>query len=165
MVHGKWYSRLTNCNEDKANNMKIDSDHELNNYFIAIDGDDIGPQLRDFIINNNTKGAAKYSRELKKYFKVLENWLLRAGAKIIFRGGDSILAYQSFDSLENISKNIPNGVCEISVGFGKSAEFAYLALQLAKARGKGRVVELRNTEAVTLRVISESHLSRRQSWN
>lgn len=140
--------------------MKFDN-QQVPKTFIAIDGDDIGPQIRDFIINNDTQGAARFSNDLKNYFQQLEQWLLSMGAEIIFRGGDSILANHNFSSLFDTANTIPNGVCEISVGFGKSAEFAYLALQLAKARGKGRVVELQNTEAVTLRVISEQHSSRR----
>lgn len=140
--------------------MKFDF-QQMPKTYIAIDGDDIGPQIRDFIINNDTQGAARFSNDLKHYFQQLEQWLLSMGAEIVFRGGDSILAYHNFNSLIDTAKTIPSGICEISVGFGKSAEFAYLALQLAKARGKGRVVELQSTEAVTLRVISERHSSRR----
>lgn len=131
--------------------------------FVAIDGDDIGPQLRDFIINNDIEGAAKYSDNLKSYFEVIETWLLRLGAKVIFRGGDSILAFNHFHSLEEFSESVPEGVCNVSIGLGMSAEFAYLALQLAKARGKGRIVELTNGEASTIRIISDTHMTRRRT--
>ena len=138
---------------------------ELNQhtYFIAIDGDDIGPQLRDFIINNDINGAAQYSNDLKSFFEEIEKWLLGLGSKIIFRGGDSILAHNHFHSLDTFANSVPAGVCDVSVGLGVSAEFAYLALQLAKARGKGRIVELTNTNASTIRIISDRHMTRRRT--
>lgn len=134
-----------------------------NVYFVAIDGDDIGPQLRDFIINNDIEGAAKYSENLKTFFEDVEMWLRKMGAKIIFRGGDSVLAYNHFHSLEEFSNSIPAGICDVSIGLGSSAEFVYLALQLAKARGKGRIVELTNTDASTIRIISDRHMTRRRT--
>lgn len=124
-------------------------------FYIAIDGDDVGIHLRNRIIMNDTKSIADYSFGLKTYFESIESWLQSLGASIVFCGGDSVLAYSKFESIQEVSNSIPKGICNVSVGFGKSAEYAYLALQLAKARGKGRVVVLNGTDAVTIKVFSQ----------
>jgi hypothetical protein len=120
--------------------------------YIAIDGDDVGLQLRDYIISNDIDGAACFSSDVENHFKLIERWLSNCGATIVFRGGDSILAHGVFESPGLFSNDIPQGVCRLSVGFGESAEYAYLALQLAKARGKSRVVVIGQTQVETIQV-------------
>lgn len=109
-------------------------------YFIAIDGDDVGPSLRNFIIRNDVEGASNYSENLKKFFIEVSEILIDQGAEIIFIGGDSVLAEieKPLDASE--LKNLYFGPCTISIGIGATSEIAYLALQLAKARGKNQAV-------------------------
>lgn len=118
--------------------------------FVAIDGDDVGPQLRNYIINNDIVSAAKFSNNLTHYFQTLSDSLKTKGYEVIFCGGDSLLAISKPDSEDFFFEEIPAGPCTLSIGLGESAEFAYLALQLAKARGKQQVVVLENTQAKTI---------------
>jgi hypothetical protein len=124
-----------------------------NRLFLAIDGDDVGPQLRSYVIANDLSGAASFSQQLLDRFQHLRERLESERGRIIFCGGDSILAEIDDELacrwLEEFSTV---GPCTISAGIAPTAEMAYLALQLAKARGKGRLVRLSNVDAETLRV-------------
>lgn len=127
----------------------------LKSRFIAIDGDDVGPTLRSFIISNDVEGATAYSNGLKSYFQELKVWLVSRDAVIVFCGGDSILAFSNPRTLPTIIEQIPLGLCPISVGIGDTAEVAYLALQLAKARGKSQIVDIADIHANTVRVLKD----------
>jgi len=118
--------------------------------FAAIDGDDVGVMLRSRIIYNDIDGISSLSAAILRYFNFLSEILQQKGYSIVFCGGDSLLALCS-DPIDNeVFSGLPEGPCTISVGIGDTAENAYLALQLAKARGKNQVVELRHTLAETI---------------
>ncbi|WP_339133456.1 MAG: mCpol domain-containing protein [Candidatus Electrothrix sp. GW3-4] len=124
----------------------------MNKSYIAIDGDDVGLHLRTFIINEEIENVSNFSNELDIYFKKISRLLSLNGYNIVFCGGDSVLAYIEKDKMGNVIELLPVGVCTISVGISNSAEKAYLALQLAKARGKAQVVTLTNAEATTIKI-------------
>jgi hypothetical protein len=120
--------------------------------YIAVDGDDIGPQLRTPIINNDIEGAAKFSRGVIEYFTNLRAFFVDHDYEIVLCAGDSLLARTTqLDNFQWLSR-IPSGLCTVSVGIGASAEYAYLALQLAKARGKHRIVRIDQALADTVHV-------------
>lgn len=123
----------------------------MDNSFIAIDGDDVGNRLRDFIVANDIQGASAYSKSLDQFFARLAGELTNMGCKIVFCGGDSILAIANSKDVINLVLSIPSPLHPISVGVGKSAELSYLALQLAKARGKAQIVEFDNVVAATIK--------------
>jgi len=118
--------------------------------FIAIDGDDVGSVLRSHIIANDIEGTAKLSLAITEYFLEIKAVLESNGYEVVFCGGDSILAVSSQEVQADMITGFPLGVCTISIGLGETAEYAYLALQLAKARGKNRAVRIRNTVATTI---------------
>lgn len=118
--------------------------------FIAIDGDDVGSQLRTYIINDNIQAVASFSTEITQYFFSLSDKLKADGYEIVFCGGDSLLAMSNQKIELPQFKKLVNGPCTVSVGIGTSAEYAYLALQLAKARGKKQVVKIDETLAKTI---------------
>jgi GTP cyclohydrolase III len=120
--------------------------------FIAIDGDDVGPKLRSYIIKNDIEGAAHFSLNLENHFQSLRTWLHNRKFTIVFCGGDSILAYNSLFSVNQAVNELPQGFWPYSVGIGVSAEIAYLALQLAKARGKSQAVVISDVNAETIKV-------------
>lgn len=122
----------------------------MTEYFIAVDGDDVGPKLRELIIQNELTAISRLSRALSNYFAQLQCHLTDEGYDSIFCGGDSLLCYGQNQPDIRIFENLPIGPCTISVGIAPSAEYAYLALQLAKARGKNQVVILHRTSAATL---------------
>jgi hypothetical protein len=119
--------------------------------FIAIDGDDVGPELRSYIIENDIEGASRFSRNLENYFQELRIWLEKQGFNIVFCGGDSILAYSDIFNENQIVEELNRGFWPISVGIGSSAEIAYLALQLAKARGKSQAVGVSSITTATIK--------------
>ena len=124
--------------------------------FIAIDGDDVGPKLRSYIIKNDIEGAAHFSLNLENDFQSLRTWLHNRKFTIVFCGGDSILAYSSPSTVNHAIVDLPQGFWPYSVGIGVSAEMAYLALQLAKARGKSQAVTIMDVEAKTIKVWDQS---------
>lgn len=124
-------------------------DHFVTCRFYAIDGDDIGPLIRARIIANDIPGVSQLSKDIDNYFKLLFSILESGGHTIIFCGGDSLLSTTSTAS-EDVFDDLPVGPCTISIGIGKSAEEAYLALQLAKARGKNQVVNISSIKADTI---------------
>ncbi|GAB4198442.1 MAG: hypothetical protein OHK0022_17810 [Roseiflexaceae bacterium] len=118
-------------------------------FFYAIDGDDVGPLIRSKIISNNIQGAAILSQDINHYFTSLSDSLKLKGHQIVFCGGDSLLSISSH-LLDFNPSEIPRGPCTISVGIGATAEYAYLALQLAKARGKKQIVHIHDPQADTI---------------
>jgi hypothetical protein len=122
------------------------------NLFIAIDGDDVGLKLRELIIANDIENASKFSAELLSYFSNICDLISLKEGKIVFCGGDSILAIGNQVLTDEIKKNLPTGPCTVSIGISVSAEKAYLALQLAKARGKSQMVYLHHTEATSYKL-------------
>ena len=119
--------------------------------FYAIDGDDVGPLIRTRIIANDIQGISQLSQEIDDYFKLISSILESGGHKIIFCGGDSLLSTTYTDPTELFDK-LPPGPCHISIGIGASAEEAYLALQLAKARGKNEVLNISTITAATIHI-------------
>jgi GTP cyclohydrolase III len=119
--------------------------------FIAIDGDDVGNILRNHIVSNDIQGASEYSKSLNKFFDGLAVELQDKGCEIVFCGGDSVLAIANSKDATNFVLSISNPIHPISIGIGKSAELAYLALQLAKARGKAQIVVIDNVVANTIK--------------
>jgi hypothetical protein len=120
-----------------------------NTFFYAIDGDDVGPLIRTKIISNDINGVAELSQNINEYFATLSNILESKGHEIVFCGGDSLLSI-SQQLLDFRPDDLPQGPCTISIGIGTTAEYAYLALQLAKARGKKQIVHIQNPKADTI---------------
>lgn len=121
-----------------------------NKEFIAVDGDDVGLQLRTLIVNNDMEGASSLSKSILIFFNSLRSYLERSECEIVFCGGDSLLASNYRSSLDGWFDNLPSGPCTISIGIGPTPEYAYLALQSAKARGKNQVVRINNKMAQTI---------------
>lgn len=118
--------------------------------FLAIDGDDVGIKLRENIVANNIEAASLLSSGIIDYFALLRSMLEANGYQIAFCGGDSLLAFSNHVISRSWFNKIPTGPCTISIGIGVTPEYAYLALQLAKARGKKQVVQINGTIADTL---------------
>lgn len=129
--------------------------------FVAIDGDDVGIQLRTYIIANDIEAISTLSIAITEYFDSLTIILRSMGYHIIFCGGDSLLACHDNSPSDTWFNRLPAGPCTVSVGIGATAEYAYLALQLAKARGKNQVVLIKNTAASTIHKWGKNNSNRR----
>ncbi len=119
--------------------------------FLAIDGDDVGVYLREYIIANDLDGASNFSQALLDYFDSLRRWLMSQQCRIVFCGGDSILALAQSAIIEKFATDLSFGPCTVSAGIGDTSEKAYLALQLAKARGKSQIVDISSVQADTIK--------------
>lgn len=118
--------------------------------FVAIDGDDVGIILRARIVSNDIEGASLLSSEIHNYFNNIRQKLESEGFQIVFCGGDSVLVFCETSISSAWFTELPIDPCTISVGIGKTPEYAYLALQLAKARGKNQIVLIDSIDAKTI---------------
>jgi GTP cyclohydrolase III len=110
----------------------------MKNYYYAIDGDDIGKSLEQYVLENNIPAIEILSNNVKESLSNIETFLCSYGAKTIFCAGDSILAYSS------TLINLPNKILfykniSFSAGIGDSPSLALLALKKAKGLGKKRI--------------------------
>lgn len=134
-----------------------------NHQFVAIDGDDVGLKLRDKIIANDIVNVQLLSSDITDFFLTLKTLLVGEGYKIVFCGGDSILAIGEEESSIKLFNEFPKGPCTVSVGISETAEQAYLALQLAKARGKNQVVNITKTTVSTIYDWSDHSFNKRKA--
>ncbi|MFN6481345.1 MULTISPECIES: mCpol domain-containing protein [unclassified Nostoc] len=114
--------------------------------YLAADGDDVGRKIELFIVTDQIELLSNFSHN----FQSAMLWLAEAlsdefNAKIIFNGGDSLLARLQSDAisvsrLENLRIEFANlSKATLSFGIGDNSRQAYFALKLAKATGKNRI--------------------------
>lgn len=115
--------------------------------FIAVDGDDIGRSLELYILDNKIAELECFAVSLTRQFEGFSNKLRNHfNAKIHMIGGDSILAScnSNLVDIEQLEKFriefSQQGLSTISIGIGDTSREAYLALKLAKLRGKNRII-------------------------
>ncbi|WP_414548916.1 mCpol domain-containing protein [Anabaena sp. CCY 0017] len=115
----------------------------VNEMFLAVDGDDVGHRLEYFMLVNDSEALVEFS----KIFQSAMNWLeiklvSDFGAKLIFNGGDNLLASipvdnSSLEVLEKLRAEFAEQArSTLSIGLGESPRQAYFALKLAKTSGK-----------------------------
>ena len=110
----------------------------MKSYYYAIDGDDVGKSLEQYVLEHNIPAIKILSTNVKESLLNIEEFLFSQGAKTIFCAGDSILAYSP------TIINIPNEILfykniSFSAGIGDSPSLALLALKKAKGLGKKRI--------------------------
>ena len=105
-------------------------------YYYAVDGDNIGRRLEYLIITNDEAGAARFSREIEAALLLIAYHLGQKGAKIIFAGGDNLLA-RTEDWIEPKTIPMHHGEITFSLGIGRSPLSAMLALKRAKVESPG----------------------------
>ncbi len=115
----------------------------MNEICMAIDGDDVGHRLEYFMLVNEGESLINFSDTFQAAMNWLENKLVdEYKAKIIFSGGDNLLAVLDADNLSSevfemlrteFSKQAGS---TLSMGLGENLREAYFALKLAKTSGK-----------------------------
>lgn len=115
----------------------------MQEYFIAVDGDNVGSHLEYFAITNNVDELKKFSSKFNTAMDWFEKELTtNFDAKVIFYGGDNLLATATsekftLDSLERLRLEFARHTeSTLSIGLGETPQQAYLALKLAKTSGK-----------------------------
>jgi hypothetical protein len=117
-------------------------------WFLALDGDDVGRQLELYMLTNDIESLRAFSKAFDSTVNVLVASISEMrGAELIMSGGDSILIKlrdeKALDSvLETISSLVNGDEFTFSGGYADTMQGAYLALKLAKSSGKNRIVRL-----------------------
>jgi len=113
--------------------------------YVAIDGDDVGHRLEGYIVANDVHAVSAFSSEaLVDFFAALSSLLEANGHRIIFCAGDSLLSCATRPTPVNLLRELPVGPCNVSIGIGRTPGQAFLALQLAKAKGKNKIVRMQD---------------------
>ena len=112
-------------------------------YYLALDGDNIGSTIELYILSNKIEHLQTFSNQYKDAMFWLESNLIKIfQGKIIFSGGDSLLAQFPIENFNLISiqelcyKFQIKSNCTISLGIGKTILQSYFALKFAKVSGK-----------------------------
>ena len=109
--------------------------------FVAIDGDDVGVTLEALVLRGGVADLASFSRCVTARMAALTQRLEDMGAQVIFAGGDSILVEFALPEIDLAwLHELPASPCTFSVGIGHDLMTAYLALRVAKGKGKHQTV-------------------------
>jgi len=122
----------------------------MSEFYIAVDGDNVGSHLEYFAITNNIEALTAFSKKFNSAMDWFEKELVKNfDTRVIFYGGDNLLASTSSDkfakeALEQLRLEFfKRSECTLSIGLGESPQQAYLALKLAKTNGKNFIREFR----------------------
>ncbi|MEH2089577.1 mCpol domain-containing protein [Nostoc sp.] len=114
--------------------------------YLAVDGDDVGRKIEFFIVTDQMELLSNFSHNFQSSMLWLAETLSdEFNAKIIFNGGDSLLARLQSDAisvsrLESLRIEFASfSKATLSFGIGDNSRQAYFALKLAKATGKDRI--------------------------
>jgi GTP cyclohydrolase III len=114
-------------------------------WFLALDGDDIGRRLEFHIVNEDAESLVRFATA---FHELVESLMRRISAHaavgVLLYGGDSILLTVPESQVDYIVELVGNmtGATDFtfSGGYGRTMREAYFALKMAKATGKNRVV-------------------------
>ena len=117
----------------------------MKSLFLAADGDDVGRKIEFLIVTNQIDVLSEFFNNFQSaMFWLSERLKNDFGAKIIFNGGDNLLADLQIDEarikeLESLRVEFFSlSKATLSFGIGINPRQAYFALKLAKASGKDR---------------------------
>lgn len=118
----------------------------MKSLYLAADGDDIGRKIEFFIVMNQMDSLSDFSHNYQSAMLWLVDILSKDfDAKIVFYGGDSLLASLTFKEyligdLEKLRVQFAIlSHTTLSFGIGSNPRQAYFALKLAKASGKNKI--------------------------
>lgn len=119
--------------------------------YLALDGDDIGSRLEMHVVTEDADGlkvfASSFNETLDRIFCCVDHY---PSMDVLIRGGDSILLKSNKQDISSFL-DLVNGIIAttgftFSGGRGATMRDAYLALKIAKATGKNRIVDLDQME-------------------
>jgi len=111
-------------------------------YYVAIDGDDIGRSLEKRILSNNEIQVGEYSDHVRNIFERLKDAALHNDLFLILFAGDSLITKGREDqTLRFLSQAIVlSNELKFSVGLSDNLKGAYFALKEAKGLGRYQIV-------------------------
>jgi GTP cyclohydrolase III len=118
-------------------------------FYLAVDGDNVGSHLEYFTITNDTDSLTQFSAKFNAAMIWFQEQLVtQFQATVFFSGGDNLLARitangSSVERLEKLRIDFADRAqSTLSMGLGESPQRAYLALKLAKTSGKNSIRQL-----------------------
>jgi len=111
--------------------------------YVALDGDDIGNDIRRYFLENDEENIAKKSKEVVVVTERIRNYLTDLNFEIVFCAGDDILSKGETIDIKEFSNFLVQieDTCTFSVGIGNTLERTYVALRYAKSIGKNKIVK------------------------
>jgi hypothetical protein len=119
--------------------------HLNTEWFLALDGDDIGRQLELYMLTNDIGSLRAFAKAFNSTVDILVASISEiCGAELILSGGDSILIKLTNEealgtALKTINSLTSGSEFTFSGGYADTMQGAYLALKLAKSSGKNRI--------------------------
>ncbi|MFB2839534.1 mCpol domain-containing protein [Floridanema evergladense] len=114
----------------------------IETFFIAVDGDLVGRKIEKLIISSELDELVTYSHLINESVNKMRSFSENIGGKTYLQGGDNLLVevadYQAF--VEQIISSRAEMAASFSVGIGRNAVEAYLALKFAKSAGRGLII-------------------------
>lgn len=113
--------------------------------YLALDGDDIGRRLERHLVSEDPQGLQEFAMAFEKVRERLVKSITDIGEVVfLLNGGDSILISLKETSLPvaiaAVNQALDDAEFTFSGGYGATLREAYLALKLAKACGKNRIL-------------------------
>ena len=123
----------------------------MGNYYLAIDGDDVGNELERHILRNDAEALMAFSDHYRQASKwLLDRFEQLPDSKIILTGGDTLLLSlpnaTPIELLEKIRQDF-NKIAQgntLSMGVGNTIREAHIALKFAKASGKNQLCNFKD---------------------
>lgn len=116
--------------------------------YLAIDADRVGETFERFVACGDEAGASAFSVEICSRIEALRGSFGGMGAQVLAVTGDGLLISNYEGDIEDVIALCGEWHPEItlSIGIGYDPVSAYIALKLAKCRGKSRCVEVRRID-------------------
>ena len=108
----------------------------IDSLYVSIDGNNIGKLLERHIFCDDLDALSAFSQTLTNHINSLHRYILACEGIVYLAGGDNILALVPSQHITQVIKETrsleDNGIT-FSIGIGKTAVAAYLALKYAKS--------------------------------
>ncbi|BCB85856.1 mCpol domain-containing protein [Phytohabitans suffuscus] len=116
-------------------------------WFLALDGDDIGRRLELHMVMEDADGLRAFASDFARVLDQLLHYIdVNPLIDMLLHGGDSLLLTMPESEIQNVSNFLHTSVegtgFTFSGGYNNTMRGAYLALKLAKATGKNKIVSL-----------------------
>jgi hypothetical protein len=110
--------------------------------YVALDGDDVGRRIEQLIARGSESAVRAFSESVQARIRELADVATRAGGRLVFCAGDSLLAWVHRKTALALCRSAAarNKGVRFSGGIGPGMTEAMLALRLAKAQGRRRYV-------------------------
>jgi minimal CRISPR polymerase domain len=118
---------------------------DMMEWYLAVDGDDIGRRLELCMVTNDIEALSAFASSFDSAVNSMVDYLRGVdGVDVILFGGDSIMMKVRDEMLDlalrAVNETGRDKGFTFSGGYASTMREAYLALKIAKASGKDRIV-------------------------